>query len=477
MLSFRRSASSVGNPRKAGDGQAPRGAGQFLTDLVVRTAPLALLVIGSIIGLTIGAAVAAAQPALTTVQDILYRADGTRYNGTMFIAWSSFLAGDASNIATANLTVPVVNGVLSVQLVPTTTGSAGAQYNVTYNSNGVNQFTEVWAVPPSSVALRISAIRVSTGTVVGPVPVSPLADTAVAIGDVTGLENELAIRPLEGVGFTVGRTAIIDASGQIDGAAGNLSDCMRVDGTSGACGSSSSGGLLPSFADGEIPAGSINGANTVFSLVNSPSPVGSLDLYLNGLLMNQGGDYTLSNNIVTFVTASTPQSGDTLLASYRFANPNNPLGSLTAAQVICSSTGSGASSTSLIQLGSCTIPAGLIESGDRVEIQFQYAHTGTTMGFTGEVLWGGTQLFSRTAAASETVVAGKMAVGIYSGGQTWDGLSWGSSLSFAAAVGTAAENTGANLTISLQSAMAGATSDVVTLRNFTVVRYPAQSNP
>src|SRR6202035_2339193 len=90
---------------------------------------------------------ASGQPALTTIQDILYRADGTRFSGTMFIAWSSFLAGDTSDIATANLTLPIVNGVLRAQLVPTTTASAGAQYNVTYQSGGVNQFTEVWAVP------------------------------------------------------------------------------------------------------------------------------------------------------------------------------------------------------------------------------------------------------------------------------------------------------------------------------------------
>jgi hypothetical protein len=43
--------------------------------------------------------------------------------------------------------------------------------------------------------------------------------------------------------------------------------------------------------------------------------------------------------------------------------------------------------------------------------------------------------------------------------------------------GSAAENTSLNLTISLLSAMAGATSDSVILRNFTVVRYPAQTNP
>ena len=95
--------------------------------------------------------IAAGQPALTTIQDVLYRADGTRFTGTMFIRYNSFLAGDTSNIATANLTLPIVNGVLRVQLVPTTTASAGAQYAVTYNSQGIDQFTEIWAVPPSTI--------------------------------------------------------------------------------------------------------------------------------------------------------------------------------------------------------------------------------------------------------------------------------------------------------------------------------------
>ena len=104
---------------------------------------LALLAAGAM-GIAVG------QPALTTIQDTLYRADGTRFTGTMFIRYNSFLAGDTSNIATANLTLAIVNGSLRVQLVPTTTASAGAQYSVTYNSRGINQFTEIWAVPPST---------------------------------------------------------------------------------------------------------------------------------------------------------------------------------------------------------------------------------------------------------------------------------------------------------------------------------------
>src|SRR5579862_4734327 len=136
------------------------------------------------------AVIAAGQPALTTIQDILYRADGTRFSGTMFIDYSSFQAGDTSNIATAHLTLPIVNGVLKTALVPTTTASAGAQYNITYNSGGRNQFTEVWAVPPSSLVLRVRDVRVSQGTIVGPLPVT----TAIQISDVTGLVNQLAIR-------------------------------------------------------------------------------------------------------------------------------------------------------------------------------------------------------------------------------------------------------------------------------------------
>jgi hypothetical protein len=273
------------------------------------------------------------QPTLTTIEDVLYRADGTRYTGTMFIRWSSFQAGDTSNIATANLTLEIVNGTLNVRLVPTTTASAGARYNITFNNRGRDQFTQVWAVPPSAVTLRVRDVLVSQGTVVGPPPVT----TPIQISDVAGLANELALLPPKGADFTLGRTAIINTSGQIDGAAGNLGDCVRVDGTSGPCGSGSGGGgILPLYSDGEIPAGAINGSNTVFTLSFSPSPAASLDLFRNGLRQEPVTDFVLNGKQIQFAVASTPQTGDLLAASYRYANPNNPLGTLTAPQVICS---------------------------------------------------------------------------------------------------------------------------------------------
>src|SRR5580658_4985857 len=136
--------------------------------------------------------IAQAQPALTTIQDILYRADGTRFNGEIFISWNAFQAGDTSNIATAQVKLPIVNGVLNVQLVPTTTASAGANYQVTYNSEGQFQFSQVWAVPPSSIPLKVSAVLVSIGTVIGGNGGGAGAITGtISISQVTGLANAL----------------------------------------------------------------------------------------------------------------------------------------------------------------------------------------------------------------------------------------------------------------------------------------------
>jgi hypothetical protein len=412
------------------------------------------------------------QPALTTIRDVLYRADGTRFSGTMFIRWNSFIAGDTSDIATAVVTLPVVNGVLNVKLVPTTTATPGAQYSVTYNSQGRVQFSETWAVPPSALALRVRDVRIASGSVVGPAPVT---SSPIQIGDVVGLAGALGLRPQQGVGFAVGRAAIINQAGQIEGAAGNLGDCVRVDGSSGACGGG--GGLASLFADGETPGGVVDGSNVAFTLHFAPSPAGSLELYRNGLLMTLGVDYTLAANSIAFFLRSTPQAGDVLVASYRYGNPNDPLSSLTSPQVVCSGNGSSTNSTTLVQLGSCTLPAGLIATGDRVEARFQYAHTGTAVGFTPEIHWGSTVALSRAAAAADTAVSGQLGFGIYVGAQSYDSQSWGSVLGFAAGVGNATENSSLNLTISFQGKLAAATSETIVLRNFTVIRYPAQSNP
>ena len=411
------------------------------------------------------ACLAAGQPALTTIQDTLYKADGTRFTGTVYINYSSFQAESASTIATYNLTINVVNGAFRVRLVPTTTASAGAHYNIRYNSRGINDFTEQWAVPPSTVSLRIRDVRTNQGTVVGPQSVvSP-----VQLPDVIGLQNELALRPPKGVGFAIGRTAVINAAGQLDGAAGNLGDCVRVDGTAGAC-----GGSFPSYADGVIPSGAVNGTNAAFSMASVPSPAASLSLYRNGLLQRAGTDFLLSGATATFFSSSIPQAGDILQASYRYG-PQTSNSLFAPVEVLCAGAGSSASTTISTRVGSCVIPATTLQTGDRIAIEFGFAHTGTASGFTTQVLFGtSTVLLSRTISASESLLTGRASVGTFSGAQVWDVQSLGTISAAALATGTSTEDITQQLVVDFRGMLSDASPDTISLRNFTVLRYPSQ---
>lgn len=74
----------------------------------------------------------------------------------------------------------------------------------------------------------------------------------------------------------------------------------------------------PTWVNAEIPSGTINGVNPGFSLTQAPNAAASLQLFLNGLMMTAGIDYTLSVNLITMTTI--PDIGDALIAFYRTSN-------------------------------------------------------------------------------------------------------------------------------------------------------------
>lgn len=65
----------------------------------------------------------------------------------------------------------------------------------------------------------------------------------------------------------------------------------------------------------EVPFGDINGANTTYTLANTPVS-GTVMLFLNGLLQEEGSgnDYTIAGTTITMETA--PLTGDILLSTY-----------------------------------------------------------------------------------------------------------------------------------------------------------------
>jgi hypothetical protein len=63
----------------------------------------------------------------------------------------------------------------------------------------------------------------------------------------------------------------------------------------------------------EVPSGTKNGVNNVFTLDYTPV-LGSEQVYVNGILQSNPDDYTISDNVVTFVTA--PASTEIILITY-----------------------------------------------------------------------------------------------------------------------------------------------------------------
>ncbi|HYO82018.1 MAG TPA: hypothetical protein VES20_11485 [Bryobacteraceae bacterium] len=249
-------------------------------------------------------------PQLTSIRDVLFRADGTRFEGVAQIEWKSFRAADGTEVPQNKVDVRIRNGVVSVDLVPTTNALTPMYYTVRFNADGRTQFLEYWSIPQHAAPLKLRDVRT------GPITGGALTSTPVtmAVQDISGLRTELDLRPQRGSSWITGRTAVIGASGGIEGVIGDPSNCVRVDGTATPCGT---GGSVVTFIDNEVPAGSLNGSNGVFTLTTAPAPASSLALYRNGLLQRVGVNYEIAGSTITFTTGNIPGSGDVLLSSYR----------------------------------------------------------------------------------------------------------------------------------------------------------------
>jgi len=84
-------------------------------------------------------------------------------------------------------------------------------------------------------------------------------------------------------------------------------------------------------------------------------------------------------------------------------------------------------------------------------------------------------LLLRNAVASETALAGRATFGFYSGGQQWDAQSWGGSLAFQTAAGSAAENTSQALTVNFLDQWRR--RERIRWRCIISPWYPAEVNP
>jgi hypothetical protein len=414
--------------------------------------------------------VAFAQSGLTTIQDTLFRADGTRFTGSLTIHWSTFDANNVGTIVQQSKVVRVSNGNLQLQLAPNASAQSPANtYTVNYQSDGLEQFSETWTVSPSTQPVRVADVR--TGSLTGTVPSAGNA-TPILESTVVGLVADLAQRPVKGAGFGTGSVAVINQNGQIETVVGNVGDCVYTDGTAGPC-----GGQASAFFDGEIPGGLVDGANKTFTLANSPSGT-SLMLFRNGMYMKAGFDYTLTGSTLDFVAGATPQPQDTIVASYRM-DPSANIGGLTGpggghsasvAQVLCSANGRATSLITMTSLGSCDIAASGLHPGDRIEVRFTFAHTGTASAFDVQLKWGDSTVLARHGSVQDSAVAGQAEASLSSTGAQVTVQSWGTVLAFLPGILSAPAQNGVK--VDLLAALSRAGSDSIALTSYTVLRYP-----
>ncbi len=88
-----------------------------------------------LVSLLLAAAMARAQaPTTTTINDVVYRADGTPAGGTLLITWPAFESASGKVVAAGSKSVTLgAGGVVNVALVPNEGANpAGTYYKVVY---------------------------------------------------------------------------------------------------------------------------------------------------------------------------------------------------------------------------------------------------------------------------------------------------------------------------------------------------------
>ena len=100
------------------------------------------------------------QASTTTVQDVVYRADGQPASGTLVISWPAFTTADNLAVAAGTMSVAIgPEGAISIALVPNAGGTPdGTYYKVIFKLNDGSTSEEYWAIPATTTT-TIAAVR------------------------------------------------------------------------------------------------------------------------------------------------------------------------------------------------------------------------------------------------------------------------------------------------------------------------------
>ncbi len=107
-------------------------------------------------------------PALTTISDTIYRADGSAASGMVLISWPSFQTAEGDAVAAGNLSVAIgPQGAFNAELVPNVGATpTGTFYVAVFQLDDGTVRTEYWAVP-TTTPTTIAGVLTAPGTGLG----------------------------------------------------------------------------------------------------------------------------------------------------------------------------------------------------------------------------------------------------------------------------------------------------------------------
>ena len=148
----------------------------------------------------------------------------------------------------------------------------------------------------------------------------------------------------------------------------------------------------------------------------------------------------------------------------------------TTPQVLCASAGTVSSSTAVNSFGTCSIPAGLLNPGDRLAIRAIWLHDGSAA-YVVRWRWGSSTVGETTVPGTADVLDPKGEAAAHTSGAVIEVEAKGAAgFAGAPAIVNSTVPFGSGLTVGFEgNVTAGA--DSLRLVQFTVVRYPAQVNP
>src|SRR5579875_1123443 len=120
-----------------------------------------LTLVTIVIALLAGWSMATAQVTTTTIQDTVYRADGTPASGTVVVSWATFTTAAGQVVAAGNTSAAIgPNGALSLALTPNAGATpTGSYYTAVLHLDDGTTSQQYWVIPVSATPVTLATIE------------------------------------------------------------------------------------------------------------------------------------------------------------------------------------------------------------------------------------------------------------------------------------------------------------------------------